>query len=131
MIEWFVRSFRDLPVNLVLVCHEQIEGEGENAISRPMTGGKKLPEKIIGMVSIVGYCGVAPADPEKGTSRRWVAQLVEGRGRRAKDRSEGLGDSRDIDLTEWFATASAAMTGTACADESTGQNAEEKEQVAA
>ena len=112
IIERFIRSMRDLSVNLVLVCHEEVADLEGEAVRRPMTGGKKLPEKVIGMVSIVAYCGVVPADAEKGTPRRWVGQLIEAGGRRAKDRSEGLGDFRDIDLTEWFATASAAMAAT-------------------
>lgn len=105
----FINSFRDLPINLVLVCHEEVADQEGETIRRPMTGGKKLPEKIVGKMSIVGYCQVVPEDEEKGTPRRWVAQLVEARGRRAKDRSEGLGDSRDIDLEEWLPIATEAM----------------------
>jgi hypothetical protein len=110
-IRRFVRSVCDLPINVVIVCHEEVADNEGDPLRRPLTGGKKLPEKIIGMVSIVGYVGVIPADEEKGTPRRWVAQLVEARGRRAKDRSEGLGDSRDINLEEWFPVATEAMHG--------------------
>jgi hypothetical protein len=108
-IRRFVRSVCDLPINVVIVCHEEVADNEGDPLRRPLTGGKKLPEKIIGMVSILGYVGVIPADAEKGTPRRWVAQLVEARGRRAKDRSEGLGDSRDINLEEWFPVATEAM----------------------
>lgn len=109
-IERFVRSFRDLPINLVLVCHEEVADQEGETIRRPLTGGKKLPEKIVGMMSIVGYCGVVPADPEKDeTEPTYVAQLVEARGRRAKDRSGGLGDSRTLNLSEWFPLATEAI----------------------
>lgn len=107
-IERFVRTVRDLDVNVVLVCHEEVADQEGETIRRPLTGGKKLPEKLIGMMSIVGYCGVIPADKDKGTPPRWVAQLAEAKGRRAKDRSGGLGFVRDIDLEEWFAVATEA-----------------------
>lgn len=109
-IERFVRSFRDLPVNLVLVCHEQVADQEGETIRRPLTGGNKLPEKIVGMMSIVGYCGVVLPDADKEDAQpQYVAQLVEARGRRAKDRSGGLGDSRVLNLTEWFAVATEAI----------------------
>lgn len=109
-IERFVRSFRDLPINLVLVCHEEVADQEGETIRRPLTGGKKLPEKIVGMMSIVGYCMAVPPEPDKPEQKtRYVAQLVEARGRRAKDRSGGLGDSRDINLAEWFSVATEAI----------------------
>lgn len=106
-VERFVRSLRDLPVNVVLVCHEQlVEADGE-LIRRPETGGRKLPETVMAMVDFVAYCGVIPETDDK--PRRYVGQLVEQRGRRAKDRSGALGASRDLDLSEWFAAASKAL----------------------
>lgn len=104
-IERFVRTIRDLPVNVVVIAHEQIDdGEG-GATRRPMTGGKKLPEKIMALVDVVGYTGVIPANEEEGTPRRYVAQLIESGGRRAKSRWESLGDFPDLDLTDWITTA--------------------------
>lgn len=109
-IERFVRSFRDLPINLVLVCHEEVADQEGETIRRPLTGGKKLPEKLVGMMSIVGYCGVVPPkEGEEGAQPVYVAQLVEARGRRAKDRSGGLGDSRPMNLSEWFPVATEAI----------------------
>jgi hypothetical protein len=127
-IERFVRAVRDLPINVVLVCHEEVADQEGETIRRPLTGGKKLPEKLVGMMSIVGYCGVIPADKEKGTPTRYVAQLVEANGRRAKDRSGGLGAVRDIDLTDWFAVATeAAAQGTDTAPAEADADTKEKE----
>lgn len=109
-IERFVRSVRDLDLNVILVCHEEVADQEGETMRRPLTGGKKLPEKIVGMMSIVGYCMAVPPNPDEGEERtRYFAQLVEARGRRAKDRSGGLGDSRELDLTEWFPVATKAM----------------------
>lgn len=127
-IERFVRTVRDLSINVVLVCHEEVADQEGETIRRPLTGGKKLPEKLVGMMSIVGYCGVVPADKDKGTPARWVAQLVEANGRRAKDRSGGLGTVRDIDLTDWFAVATeAAAQGTDTAPAEADADTKEKE----
>lgn len=102
-LERFIRALRDLQINVVLIAHEQVDdGEGE-ATRRPMTGGKKLPEQVMAQVDIVAYTGVVPATDSE--PRRYVGQLVEGLGRRAKDRSGRLGDSRDLDLAEWIEIA--------------------------
>jgi phage nucleotide-binding protein len=101
-IERFARSLRDLPLNVVLVAHEEIADVEGEIVRRPVTGGKKLPEILMAMMSVVAYCGVVP---EKDTDpRRFVGQLVQANGRRAKDRSDSLGKSRDLDLTEWINT---------------------------
>ena len=122
-IERFVRAMRDLDVNVVLLAHEQLDGDGDAAMLRPATGGKKLPEKLVAAVDIVGYCGVVPATED--TPTRYVAQLIEHAGRRAKDRSGALGDSRDIDLSEWIETAIGAMSGAT----STTKNNSKKEKA--
>lgn len=108
-IERFVRAVKDLPINVVLIAHEQVDDEDGQVTRRPATGGKKLPEKLVAAVDIVGYCGVVPESED--SPRRWVAQLVEANGRRAKDRSGGLGKTRDIDLSVWIPEAVAAMNG--------------------
>lgn len=109
-IERFCRAMRDLPINFVLVCQEEIEMDSDKKpMIRPAMGPTTgaLKEKVMRMMSIIGYVGVVPAKDDE--PRRWVAQLVEFNGRRAKDRSESLGDSRDIDLSEWIETATAAF----------------------
>lgn len=112
-LERYVRSLRDLPVNVVLVAQEHIEDseteDGKQRITKPLVGPREglLWQKVMEAMSIVAYIGVIPAEGD--TPRRWVGQLVEAGGRKAKDRSGGLGDFRDLDLTDWFATATAAM----------------------
>jgi len=104
----FVRTLRDLPVNVVLVCHEQIDDSEEGgATRRPLTGGKKLPEQVMGEVDIIAYCGVVQPDEKKDPV--YVGQLVQAKGRRAGDRSGALGSTRLLDLEEWVATANAAL----------------------
>lgn len=108
-IERFVRAVKDLPINVVLICHEQVDDEEGEVTRRPMTGGKKLPEKLVAAVDVVGYCAVLPETDD--APRRWVAQLVEANGKRAKDRSGALGKVRDIDISEWLPVYIAAVQG--------------------
>lgn len=108
-IERFVRAVKDLPINVVLIAHEQLDDDDGASIKRPATGGKKLPEKLVAAVDVVGYCAVIPESED--APRRYVAQLVEANGKRAKDRSGALGKMRDIDLSEWIPTAVEAMSG--------------------
>lgn len=112
MIDRFVRAMRDVDVNLVLICHEEVvrdEQTGE-MLRQPITGGRKLPAMLMAQVDIVAYTGVIPkTDTEPA---KYVAQLVAGNGRHGKDRSGALGASRPVDLTEWIAAAAAATTTT-------------------
>lgn len=101
MIERFVRSLRDLPMHVVIVCHEEIADQEGELVRRPVTGGKKLPEILMAMMSTVAYCAVVPRQ-EDGTPARYMAQLVQAKGRRAKDRGGKLGESRPLDLNEWI-----------------------------
>jgi AAA domain len=116
MIERYVRSLRDLPYNVILVAQEQIEDsetdDGKERIVKPLVGPREglLWVKVIQAMSIVAYVGEVPA--KDGQPKRWVGQLVESKGRRTKDRSEALGAYRDLDLTEWFTTATASMGAT-------------------
>lgn len=102
LIERFCRSLRDLPIHVVLVAHEEIADVEGEIVRRPVTGGKKLPEILMAMMSVVAYCGVVAEKDD--TPRRFVGQLVQANGRRAKDRSDALGKARDLDLTEWITT---------------------------
>jgi AAA domain len=107
VLEEFVRLMRDEPVNLILLCHEDIaEAEGERII-QPLIGGALTP-KIPAEMDVVAYCGVS-RDEDTDTIR-YLGQLAEGRGRRAKDRSGGLGTVRDLDLSEWLEAYRAALT---------------------
>lgn len=99
IIDRWIRAMRDLPVNLVLVCHEEIhEDDDAGRIVRPNTGGKNTPERIMGQMDVVAY--IALVDGEDGPKS--VAQLQQARGRRAKDGTGALGAVRDAHLTEWL-----------------------------
>lgn len=106
VIERFIRSVRDLDVNVVLVCHEEIqkdESSGE-AMRMPLTGGRKLPAILTAQVDVVAYTGVVLPSDEAGDPK-YMAQLVSANGRYGKDRSGLLGTAREVDLSEWIQTA--------------------------
>jgi hypothetical protein len=97
---------RDLPCNLVLLAHQDVDGEGEDRLIRPKIGGA-LTEDIPGEMDVVTYTTavVVQDDPEDPKSKRRVyyGQLVDGNGRQGlKDRSGGLGLYRELDLAEWL-----------------------------
>ena len=103
LIERFVRDLRNDPTHhLVLVAHEEIKDAAGETIRRPSTGGQKLPEMLMGMVSTVAYCGVV-TDEETGAVT-YMAQFAQANGRRAKNRGGALGKTRPLDLSEWIQT---------------------------
>lgn len=102
----FVRTMRDLPVNLVILAHEDVQDADGDRIVRPLIGGA-LTETIPGEMDIVAYCSTHRGDDKKV---EYLGQLVEGRGRRAKDRSGGLGTVRPLDMAEWISTYRAALS---------------------
>lgn len=110
LLEDFIRSLRDLPLHVVLVAHEAVEDSDEGgALRRPATGGRQLPEKSMAMMDVVAYCGVKQDAEEEGGELHYLGQVVQARGRRAKDRSGSLGSSRELDLSEWVRVMDAAM----------------------
>lgn len=102
----FVRTMRDLPVNLLLLAHEDIADTDGDRIVRPLIGGA-LTETIPGEVDIVAYCAAHREENEI----QYLGQLAAGRGRRAKDRSGGLGVVRPLDISEWLEAFRAALGG--------------------
>lgn len=107
IVERFVRALRDLEINVVLTCHEELVTDGTTGetMRQPVTGGKKLPGQLMAQVDIVAYTAVVTHD---GADPEYVAQLVAGAGRHAKDRSGRLGVTRKVDLTEWIKAATSA-----------------------
>jgi hypothetical protein len=99
VLKEFTLELRDEPVNLVMIAHESVEDADDDRIVRPAIGGA-LTEGIPNEMDVVGYCG-ASIDPET-RERRYEAVFVETKGRRAKDRSNGLGVHRVLDLSEWL-----------------------------
>lgn len=109
-LERFIRAIRDLPINVVILAHEQVDDNDDGgATRRPATGGKKLPEKLVAMMDVIGYTAVVP--PTDDEPAKYVVQLVEAKGRRAKDRSGALGVTRDLNLGEWIGLAVEALQG--------------------
>lgn len=110
-IERYVRALRDLPINVVLVCQEQIEdaeSDGEQQrLTMPLVGPRTglLWSKVMEAMSIVGYVAEVTGDDDKP---KWMAQLLETAGRKAKNRYN-LGAVREVNLTEWFETAAENM----------------------
>jgi hypothetical protein len=104
LLERFVRALRDLPLNVVLVCHEEVvvDGTTGETMRQPVTGGKKLPGLLMAQVDVVAYTGLVTHDDGRVD---YEAQLVTAGGRHGKDRSGRLGVHRTVDLTEWIATA--------------------------
>lgn len=98
-----VRELRDLRANVVLICHEEIV-QGEEMIVQPLIGGKSTQD-VCGEVDLIAYCTAHVG--EDGVS--YLGQLVEAKGRRAKDRSGALGVFRPLDLGEWVAEYAAAL----------------------
>lgn len=101
-LERFCRYMCDAPVHAVFVAHEvqnrdEATGEVEHL---PWTGTSNpaLGAKLMAMVDIVAYAGVVETEDE-GT--RYMATLVNARGRRGKDRFGVLGSSRELNLTTW------------------------------
>jgi hypothetical protein len=102
----FIQTMRDLPVNLVLIAHQDVADADGDRIVRPLIGGA-LTEEIPGEVDIIAYTH-SFKDEDTG-DRRYVGQLVEAKGRIAGDRSGGLGPVRPLDLSEWLVAYRAAL----------------------
>jgi hypothetical protein len=102
-----VRTLRDAPMSTVWIAHEQVVEEGEAVIVRPEIDSKgRAAQMLMGEVDVVGYC---QAWTDDAGERHYSAQLVERRGRRAKDRSGELGEVRELDLTEWLSVFQKAL----------------------
>lgn len=106
-LERFARGLCALPVNVVLVCHELAHKDDESASFErlPLTGTSNpaLGAKLMAMVDVIGYTGIVQPEQE-GADPLYMAQLVNGRGRRGGDRFGVLGQNREVDLTEWITT---------------------------
>jgi hypothetical protein len=114
-----VLALLELPVNVVLVAHDHpyemgtTEDGAEIRELLPFCGSASNPalaKKLMRPVDVIAYCGVKVEQAEDGTtSKRFMAQLFQGGGRRAGDRLGVLGDSRELDLSEWIAANDAAQ----------------------
>lgn len=106
IIEGFVAALRDLPVNVVFIAHESVKDSDDgDRIVEPLIGGATTA-KVCGEVDVIAYCGRV----EEENGARYVGVLAEHKGRRAGDRSGGLGSSRELDLSEWLGVYREALT---------------------
>lgn len=97
-IERHCRLMCSLPVNFVIVTHDLPVHDEETGGHEhmPFTGSNNtaLGAKLMAMVDVVGYTAVKDEN-------QYVAQLVNGKGRKGGDRFKVLGLYREMDLTEW------------------------------
>jgi hypothetical protein len=106
-LERFFRSLCSAPVNAVFIAHDlpikdEVTGEVEYLPSTG-TSNPALGRKLMGMVDVLGYTGVIQ---QEGGEPRYVAQLLDGRGRHGGDRFNVLrgddGVTADLDLGRWI-----------------------------
>lgn len=109
-LERFCRAMRNLPVNFVILAHEEIADLEGIPTRRPVTGGKKLPEQLMAQVDDVAYTKFYPAT-EENPEARCVAQFAETEGRRAKNRGGALGFGQPVNITDWLAMAAGQNGG--------------------
>lgn len=107
----FVRTLRDLPVNVVFLAHtDQVDDAEAGRTVRPLIGGKAT-EIVPGEVDVVAFTGAVAVE---GEPVRYVGQLVDGKGRTGLgDRSGVLAEAgpvRDLDLSVWLADYRAGLT---------------------
>ena len=112
-----LRELRDSDMNTILICHERVlDSDTGDRIVEPLVGGKTTTEAMA-EVDVIAYCGAVR--DENGT--RYLAQLVESKGRRAKDRSGALGDVVELDLTDLIASYLASFVEDSLPFEEKGQ----------
>lgn len=104
----FVQGLRDLNVNVVLLAHEK--ADSDLGTVTPAIGSHT--EKVCAEADVVAYCG-------RDSEGQYCGVFAQVNGRRAKDRSNGLGLSRSLDLTEWLHTFREALRPDLDGDEQT------------
>lgn len=115
-VERFIRNLIELPINVVLVLHENIieGGDGAPVERSPYTGTNKptLANKLMAMVDVIGYTGILRTEAEDGDEPevRYVAQLADGGGRHGGTRFGSiLGLTPDVRINEWVVLTRKAM----------------------
>jgi hypothetical protein len=109
-LERFCRAFCESPlINFVMTAHENpVQDESSGNVEMLLWAGTKsnslhMSQKLMGMVDVVGYTAVVE---KEGGGFEYVAQLVNGKGRRGGDRFDSLLEqgqvARAVNLTEWF-----------------------------
>jgi hypothetical protein len=115
-LERWLKAMCEAPVNFIIVAHQLISDAGDEVMFMPNSGSKSgsltgLGPKITGMVDIVGYTAVVEVEDEP--QPKYMAQLIDGKGRQGKDRFDILGTHREIILPEWLELAGLHTTSPA------------------
>lgn len=132
-LERYLRHWMELPLNVVLVCHENIVGEGAMVERYPLvsTSQTGLAQKVGAAVDVSAYCGIVPS--EEGKAPRHVAQLIPAGGRHVKDGTGCLAQGSEpigLDLSAWVQTFHAAYQSEA-AEPPPAEPTSEPQEVAA
>lgn len=120
----FLYALRDLDVHVVIVAHEKLnDGKKGDGKLYPALGGPSLINKILAESDIVARVYREHGEGENPT--RYMAQLAPTGNLVCKDStSAGLGETRELDLSEWFAAALPANEDLPWTDED-GEGSEE------
>ena len=117
MMERCILSLLELPVNLVLVAHDNpvvVTGKEEDGTAEvelfPHTGTNNpgLAKKIMRPLDIVAFCGRRMVGEGEEKHEEFLAQTYNAGGRHGKDRTDVVGANARLDLTEWFERIHAA-----------------------
>jgi hypothetical protein len=108
-VERAAKALCELPMTAVFIAHEkQIEDRANGTIELlPDMGTNNTAPAMMLMklVDLVGYTAEIEIDGDE--PNRYVAQLVNARGRRGK-RLPGISEYEDVDLKEWITRIAAA-----------------------
>jgi hypothetical protein len=107
----FVKSFRALDVNVVLVAHEKLnDGKRGDGKLYPALGGPSLINKLVAEMDIVAHVERhVTAGEDEAEVVRWVGQLQPRGNLVCKEGLGVLGERRILDLSRWFEVASEAL----------------------
>jgi hypothetical protein len=108
-VKRFLVAIREFGVNLVIVAHEKLnDGKGGDGKLYPALGGPALINYVLGESDIVAH--VERRQANDGDTE-YVGQLTPRGNLVCKESTGFLGDTRRLDLTEWFAAATEAGGG--------------------
>lgn len=103
-LERFARMLCELPVNTIFTAWEMREKNEETGgyerlpFVTTKSGSAVFAGKLMAMVDVIGYTGIVTED---GQEPRYMAQLIDTKGRRGGDRFGVLGPARDVNIAEW------------------------------
>lgn len=107
----FVKSFRALDINVILVAHEKLnDGKKGDGKLYPALGGPALINKLLAEMDIVAHIErhVSTGDDQEEVIR-WVGQLQPRGNLVCKESTGALGDRRIADVSRWFEVATEAL----------------------